>query len=128
MKKIMLIVWIVLVSEQMFCQPTTITKEDYLQKSKTNRNAGWFFLGAGTVLAITGVVISSNADPDSFDGIPVFAAGVLGAAVSIPFFISSGSNARKAATISLNHQQIMSPLLKSEPLGWRPAVSIKIRL
>ena len=39
---------------------TTLTKQDYLEKSKNKKTAAWLFLAGGSAMVITGLVISEG--------------------------------------------------------------------
>lgn len=102
----------------------TLTKQDYLKKSKNQKTAAWICLGSGAVL----FAIATPGEV-SLDILPVLVigGGVL-VAGSIPLFIASGKNKRKAMNISFKIQR--SPLLQQSSLAYQniPAVSIKIGL
>lgn len=84
-----------------------MTRQDYLQKSKNQKTTGWILLGGGTAMAVVGAIVFgqsdwlSEDDPNTDLGGFLFVGGIVADLVSIPFFISSSSNARKAAAISL---------------------------
>lgn len=115
MKEIILFTMLLIVSSATFSQQTnsgsSMTKQDYLQKSKNQKTAAWIMLGGGTVAGIGGVlwatsdIFSKNAGPDIliFTG----AAAMVG---SIPLFIASGRNKRKAMSLSFNIQQVIQPM------------------
>ncbi|QED37432.1 hypothetical protein FK178_06720 [Antarcticibacterium arcticum] len=92
-----------------------LSKEDYLQKSKNQRTAGWVLLGAGAATATVGLRIASQEewfwdDSGKFEqGMSIFLVGATSSLLSIPFFISSGSNARKAARLSFDGQRYIVP-------------------
>ena len=122
-----------------------LTKQDYLEKSKKQKTAAWVLLGGGAVLIITGAVLSINEAEDDYQDDPynpfaplteadfdgpewVFTTGILAGLGSIPLFIASSRNRRKAMTLSLKNEQFQS--LKNSSLVYRPmpAVSLKINL
>ena len=53
-------------------------------------------------------------------------AGAATALGSIPFFISSAKNARRAAAISFNNQKILFPQQNTFVLKTQPTVTLKI--
>jgi fructose-1,6-bisphosphatase len=66
MKKIIFVILLLLSLIRSFGQQQTspapsITKTDYLQKSKSQKTAGWILFGGGTAMMITGTVIWINA-------------------------------------------------------------------
>lgn len=91
------------------------TKEYYLQKSKNQNKTAWILLSGGTVMGVVGLIgfgntydIWDDSNESDIYGFLMLGGGLLSTA-SIPLFISSGRNARKAATISFNNQPILCP-------------------
>ena len=129
-----------LVSQQN--EPTsTLTKQDYLQKSKHQKTAAWILLGSGTALIIAGSAIALNdatndiigvwvgqSDPGDNGGTALFLAGVAVAGVSIPLFIASGRNKRKAMEFSLNNQKIMMQPYRGFASRVAPSLSLRVQL
>lgn len=126
-----------------FSQDTSILamkKEYYLQKAKNQKTAAWVLLGGGAVLIVTGVIIYNNAynsDPlgttlalneSGNTGAVLAFFGGLSCLGSIPFFIASGNNNRRAAEIAFGTQQIYLPVNGSVALKYTPALGIKIGL
>ncbi|NEW79140.1 MAG: hypothetical protein GZ086_06865 [Gelidibacter sp.] len=100
----------------------TLTKQDYLQKSKNQKKTAWMMVGGGTVLLITGLVIPKGefTGYESIYGIPGYeryknddikaafvVTGILSSLGSIPLFIASGKNKKRAmnATVYFEIQQ-----------------------
>jgi len=126
MRKLMLTIAMALFFFELFSQQTSpapaLTRQDYLKKSKNQKKAAWILLGGGTVMMITGSVIWSNAVEDNVDpdnplspllapatttkGTGLVLAGLLVSAGSIPLFIASGKNRRKAAALSFDFQKV----------------------
>lgn len=135
MKKTFIFVTLLLFIANGFCQTTPSTpfsKEDYLQKSNRQKTTGWIFLSAGVVITTVGVIgFSSDSDWDSSSTDiygALFLGGPLIALGSIPFFISSGSSARKAAKLSLNYQPILVPSQGTLVQSSQPSLSVTINL
>ncbi|PWA09596.1 tetraspanin family protein [Flavobacterium laiguense] len=109
---------------------TPFSKEDYLEKSKTQKTTGWIFLSAGLAITTVGIIGFANTDDIYDNSTDTYGAliltGPLIALGSIPFFISSGSNARKAATLSLNYQPIHIPNQGSLVQSSQPSLSVTI--
>ncbi len=114
---------------------STHTGEYYLQKSKNQKTAAWVMLGGGVALTIVGTVgFTANSDlifidnstADAYAFVALVGAGLsLG---SIPLFIASGRNHRKAATFSFKSQPIFIPQQNSFVFKSQPAVSLVIPL
>ncbi|HET9744507.1 MAG TPA: hypothetical protein VFP97_02275 [Chitinophagaceae bacterium] len=114
------------------------TKEYYLTKSKNQKTVGYVLAGVGGALIVSGIIVGNgdnNNDPNELDfgpnfdvGLWLVGGGIASGLASIPFFISSGNNARKAATIGINHQKIKLPQLNGQETVFQPAISLKIRL
>jgi uncharacterized membrane protein len=134
MKKILTLVILLLFMVKGFGQTTPSTpfsKEDYLQKSKTQQTTGWIFLSVGITMTAVGVIGFNNTYDDWNDNSTdaygaLILTGPLIALGSIPFFVSSGSNARKAATLSLNYQPILIPNQGSLVQSSQPSLSVTI--
>lgn len=92
----------------LFGQQTTpqppLTKQDYLLKSKHQKTTGLVLLGIGVGVMTAGLIASDNGDETSFDDISsgaiIFGVGLVPALCSIPFFIASSRNKRKAMNVT----------------------------
>lgn len=82
-----------------------LNSEGYLHKSKVKKIIGYTFLGAGVMLFITGGIIDKVKKPELLAGFGYEVIGISSALVSIPFFISSSKNKRKALLFTLNTQK-----------------------
>jgi hypothetical protein len=110
MKKLILLIILSLLTVNLFSQTQNLklTKDDYLQKSKNQKTTGWVLLAGGTTMAVVGIIIGNNSNlfdsnNSGFEiGARLLIVGLATDLVSIPFFISSSSNTRKAATFSFN--------------------------
>lgn len=145
MKKILLSLVVLFFVLNLFSQSKTkveISKDNYLLKSKKQKTAAWILLAGGAALVTTSFIIpDGEATGDLFpypvttnknDGIKV-AFGLTGAASmlgSIPLFLASGKNKRKAraTTVSLNSQKILFPLQNTFVLSRQPTLTFKIEL
>lgn len=114
MKKVIICGMLLIVTCTTYCQlinpAPTLTKEDYYKKSYSQKTMGKIFLGAGGLIAGIGLGITLNnvggifdpasppkneklADILGYSGLGIMAA-------SIPFFISSSKNKKKARSMS----------------------------
>jgi hypothetical protein len=130
MKKITLFALLLIISATSFGQlanpSTPLTKQDYLKKSKSQKTAGFVFLG----IAATCIAIAAPGDV-SFDVLPVLVIGGAGAAVgSILLFSAAGRNKRKAMKMSASIDAKKIPDLTSSGIfsEYYPALSLKINL
>ena len=99
---------------------------DYLQKSKNQKTAAWILVGSGSVM----IAIAAFADV-SFDILPVLAVGgSLSTLGSIPLFIASARNKRKALKASASFKTETSSVIRHAGFARSsyPAFSIKICL
>ncbi len=118
------------------------SKSELLQKSKTQKTTAWVLLGTGFGIALVGGIVhassgnESNQEQDDgydfgfdfdFTGPLIAAGGGIVALSSIPFFISSSKNAKKAATISISSRRIPLPQQNNIVLTSQPTVSLRIR-
>ena len=137
MKKIILFTMLLIFSVSSFSQQTTpskpVTREDYLKKSKNQKTAAWVLLGGGTVLIGTGFLIGDR-EESSFDdaatGAILGGIGVLSMIGSIPVFLASGKNKRRANAMSTSIGMENADFVKGYTTvhASYPAISIKIRL
>lgn len=136
MKRASTFIVLMMVFAQACGQEQTFTKDYYLKKSENQGTAGKVLLIGGTAMAIAGILISDNGESNddlgygpTFDaGAFLFIGGVAADLISIPLLISSGRNARKAASISFQNQRIQLPNQTSSCFTFQPTLTVKIRL
>ncbi|MCY7310735.1 MAG: hypothetical protein LH619_08150 [Chitinophagaceae bacterium] len=143
-KMLFAIVLLLIFSISSFSQPTNSVqqfKTDYLKKSKAQKTAAWILLGGGSALMLAGFIIPQGEvtqenlfwfDEHKNDNVKTtfVLSGTLAMLGSIPFFIASSKNKRKA--------EGMKVLLKAEKLTSfqnlsfkqisYPALSVRITL
>jgi len=143
MKKTTIFLLLAIFSISSICQQTgrstTLTKEDYLKKSKSKKTAAWLFLAGGAAMVITGFVISEGepelnllclcyvGENSGTKGL-LIAGGVLSMGTSIFFFTSSAKNKRKAMELAFKNESV--PLITENGFAYRtiPSLNLKIRL
>lgn len=125
MKKIILsgiLLTIVITGYTQEIKPNTLfTKQDYLQKSKQQKTVAWVLAGGGSALSIIGglkfldeaVKVRNSVIPLPGQPLPdeakVNGAGILmligGVAIvgSVPLFVASGKNKKKATAVSFKN-------------------------
>lgn len=113
---------------------TTMSKAFYLEKSKNLKKTGWILLAGGTTLMIAGAVVASQGDyldPNDSQlniGGALFVTGLVVDLVSIPIFIGSAKNARKAASLSLQKQMVLFPQQDAAVVNTGPSLAFRIGL
>jgi len=120
-----------------FCQKANdsvpVVKTDYLAKSKNQKTAAWVLLGGGTALIGAGFLIGDSKN-SSFDdaatGAVLGGIGVLSAIGSIPLFIASGKNKKKALNMSTNIKMEKTIIIERQSFVQNsyPAIALKINL
>ncbi len=131
---------------QQIVQKQSLTKADYLQKSKKQKRTAMIFLGGGAALIVTSLVIPQG-EPTGYQIDPISGGfyeghkndGIKGALIlggglsllgSIPFFIASGKNKRKArqASVFINMERV--PVLQGMAFSKQsfPGLGVRIRL
>jgi len=120
----------------------TLTKQDYLKKSKQQRTTGWIMAGGGIGIALLSLSSATNPDNWLIPGIlpdPAnedrFKKGsgffLLGSAIvlgSVPLFIAAGKNKRKAAQLSVSTQNIRQLYTNRFASKAIPSLQLKIAL
>jgi hypothetical protein len=130
MKKFTLGICWMLASLASFSQQTgsldAVTREDYLVKSKTQRVAGFIFLGAGVVTLLLLSPGRSSLNTTATVGLIAIGSTL----VSIPLFIAAARNKRKArkiyAGIDLENSLPLTMVTPRFPIS--PGISLKLRL
>jgi len=130
MKKIITCIMLLILSATSFSQQkqpsTSLTREEYLKKSKTQKITGFIFLGAGAITFIS--VSGGNTDFGTLGTVVVL--GAVATLASIPFFIASGRNKRKAKNVSLSFKFENNPTIQLAEISSHsyPAISLKLNL
>lgn len=130
MKKITICLLLVILSVTSFCQQTEpsqpMTRDEYLKKSKTQKVLGFVFLGAGAITLIS--VSGGNTDFNTL-GTLVVVGGVL-TLTSIPLFIASGRNKRKAKNAAAFFKFEQTKTIQQAQISFHsfPAISLKLNL
>lgn len=123
---------------------TFFTKQDYLRKSKQQKTVAWVLAGSGSALSIIGglkfleeaVKVRNSVIPLPGQPIPdeakVNGAGILiligGAAIisSVPLFVASGKNKKRAAVVTFKNIPIMVLQRSNLVNAYTPSVNVTI--
>ena len=129
MKKIIVLPMLLILATTTFSQQTNpspaLTKQDYLKKSKNQKTAAWILLGGGSVLVVTGVLLSNNASLDNLGttaGVAI--AGGVAVLGSIPLFLASGKNKRKGMSLSFKTEKMQQ--LNKTGFVYKPVPSLSL--
>ena len=134
MKRIITCFALLIVANSIYSQqnnPTaTLTKKDYLQKSKNQKTAAWLFMGGGIGLTILGISTDNSDDGKSNStgkGVAIIS-GVAAISVGTTLFILATENKNKAAALSFRMEKI--PLIQQRNFVYRsyPALSFRLNL
>ncbi|HEV8505914.1 MAG TPA: hypothetical protein VGQ53_10955 [Chitinophagaceae bacterium] len=139
MKKIFVLIIALATVSRLFSQQTQPdsvkygTKDYYLQKSKRQKSGARALVIGGTALMVAGLLIgdSKNADFDQAGtGAIMFGIGFLADMGSIPLFIASSKNKKRAmkASVGLKIQDALAVQKQNFMSARFPAISFHVRL
>ena len=153
MKKIIFFTLLFVFSTTSFGQPTSnvlpAVNTDYLKKSRNQKTAAWILLGGGFALSTTSILLATPKAAEDFSygfaglflGEPVpqnyytaeiilFVTGTGAMLGSIPLFIASKKNKRKALGMSANIKMENATMIQKHSFvqSSYPAVVLKIKL
>lgn len=136
MKKIIICVLLLITAIATFSQQTTpspsLTKQDYLKKSKHQKTVAWILLGGGifsTGLSTVRLNFAGSEGEENNSNRTVFlVTGLAAIGASIPFFISASKNKKKAADVSFRMEK--APRIQQGSFVYRsyPALSFRLNL
>lgn len=129
---ILLILSVVSFSQEIATGKSLMTKNDYEQKSKNKKIAAWAFLGGGTAFIVSGVLIGGGKDVSFYNAeaaVVLAGLGILSSIASIPLFIASSRNKRKALNASTYFRFENTATVKQTALALHPypMIAIKVR-
>ena len=124
-------------SGQQTNQVQQFTKTDYLKKSKTQKTIAWVLAGTGVTSVIISIAtldgteiyssIGGNNKPLNRFGTLFFGGSVV-ALSSIPFFIVSSKNKKKAMSLAIKNEPASQLYKKGIELKPVPSLALKISL
>ena len=111
---------------------------DLYKKSKTQKTVAWVLLGSGTALFVGGLIahynyLNNNDNPfaeltETTTGEVVAGVGVLVASGSIPFFIASSKNKKKAKAASVFIDVERARVLQGTAFSNQPFPAVGVRI
>jgi len=135
MKKIAICLALLFIAASSFCQQTNpanrYTREDYLKKSKNQKTGAWVLLGGGSALILIGVLVGDRKEAsfdDAATGGIIAAIGILSAIGSVPLFLASARNKRKAMNASASFRFERIPTFNQTGFNFRQYPSILVKL
>ena len=142
MKKIITCTVMLAFSATSFCQQNvqkqSLAKTDYLQKSKKQKTAAWVLLGGGATLVLTGIIIPkgdlvyeaflfSSYENDGVKG-TFELIGLVSMITSIPFFIASKKNNKRAMSFSFKNEPATQLVKSNLVCRSVPSLNLKFSL
>ena len=142
MKKIITCTVILAFSATSFCQQNvqrqSLAKTDYLQKSKKQKTVAWVLLGGGATLVLTGIIIPkgdlvyeaflfSSYENDGVKG-TFELIGLVSMITSIPFFIASKKNNKRALSFSFKNEPATQLVKSNLVCRSVPSLNLKFSL
>jgi len=134
MKKIIFSTMLLIIATSTFSQQTnpspTFTKQDYLKKSKHQKIAAKTLFGVGGVLVMLGSIqfnfAGSASEVNNSRSTVFLVTGLAAIGASIPLFIASSKNKKKAADVSFRMEK--SSQIQQENFVYRsyPALTFRI--
>jgi hypothetical protein len=147
MKKVLICTTLLLITATSFCQQTDSSKlfdrPDYLQKSKNQKAAALVLLIGGGVLDIIGLATfpkdyvildiwgtgnSKSTESKANTSAVLLVVGTVSMLASIPLFISSHVNHKRAISLGIDTQQFRQLKKTNFSTVNYPALTMKIRL
>ena len=140
-----LLISALLVSTTFIASAQEMTKQDYLEKSRKQKTAGFILLGGGVAVVGIGAIVSAtnavgltvsciglNCSQAAENGLEaggvIMLVGALSVAGSIPLFISAGNNRKKAAAMSFSNEPLYIPKYAGNLPRAVPSITLKIRI
>ena len=125
MKPIFLII-LLSYSISLFSQQTSSVNTDYLKKSKTQKTLGWILMGSGIVSTGVGSIQVNPNYGSNTNRSGLLIVGLAAIGTSIPLFIASVKNRRKATSLSFQMYQI--PQLQQTSIVYYPMPSLRLEI
>ncbi len=135
MKKICFLLLLAFTASSCFSQVSTSPQiqSEFLEKSKNQKTAAWVLLGGGFVVTVAGISIAQNHlwdetfyGAENTKGTGALITGLALMAGSVPLFIASGRNRRKAFSISMKNEKMHYTYKNTPVQSAIPSLSISM--
>ncbi len=136
MKKIIICAMLLIIANASFSQQInpspTLTKQDYLKKSKQHKTIAWVLLGTGIFSTGVGTFkfnfAGSEDEVNNSPSAVFLVTGLAAIGTSIPFFIASSKNKKKGMNLSFKNEPV--PRIQKSGFVYRtiPSLTLKISL
>jgi hypothetical protein len=134
MKKIITCIALLIVANSIYSQQNnpsaTLTKKDYMMKSKNQKTAAWLFMGGGLGLTVLGLTADNenSGTGDHTGKIVALVSGIAAISVGTIFFINSANNKKRGEMLSFRMEK--APLIQQGGFVYRsyPALSFRLNL
>jgi len=135
MKKFFICTMFLLMTTSSFSQQTdlsqSLTRQDYLKKSKNQKTAAWILLGGGVALAVGAPILTISSatwfQSDASWEI-AFVTGCASVLGSIPLFIAAKRNKRKAMKVSTYFEIQRNPVLTNTGIALHSTPTLSLKL
>lgn len=117
-----------------FCQQADLsqplTQKDYLQKSKKQKTAAWILLGGGFAVGVGSIILDVSSDWDKSEDPYLVGMAIGGTSMlaSIPLFIASGKNKRKAMNATTYFEILKNPIPTNTGLALQSTPTLSFRI
>jgi len=135
MKKMISLLLLFAVSLTVFSQQNdpspVLTKQDYLKKSKGQKTAAWILLGGGFLCTALGSVSFNPDGPmggESSNNTVFLVTGLAAMGTSIPLFIASSKNKKRAASLGFRMEKTPSLQQQNFVHHSYPALTLNLSL
>jgi hypothetical protein len=134
MKKLITCIALLIVANSIYSQQSnpssTLTKHDYLQKSKNQKTAAWLFMGGGMVVTGLGLkdANSNIGKSDASRKAVTIITGLAAISVGTTLFIASSNNKKKGEMLSFRMEKAPAIQQGSFVYHTYPALSFRLNL
>jgi len=128
MRKLFLFSFLLFLAASTFGQQRnpSLTKQDYLQKSKRQKTTAKLLLGGGLLSFSVGFLTIGGKGTNSVDNGIMLIAGTAAMVASVPLFIIASKNKKKAMSMSLKNQLV--PRFEGTGFVYKPLPSLSLKI